>query len=221
MGLGGVPVERLIVLARPFGSALVLVVALAASVVAGQAQTPAPAEPARPAQAEPSRRAVPPPPTRPGAAPASADRPRGAGQSGARSDQNRPAPAVEAEPEVVEEVPAPAETVERPSSEPAPDAPVAGGGSVADALSGRDLFHGHYCGLGSRPGATEPTDELDAACKRHDECYEATGQRACSCDRALRTEAIGIANSNRFPRELRTRAGTIAQAAELMRCVGP
>jgi hypothetical protein len=48
-----------------------------------------------------------------------------------------------------------------------------------------------------------------------------TGQRACACDRALRTEAIGIANSNRFPRELRTRAGTIAQAAELMRCVGP
>jgi len=111
--------------------------------------------------------------------------------------------------------------VERPTSEPAPDTPVAPGGSVADAIAGRDLFHGNFCGLGSRQGASEPTDELDAACKRHDECYESTGQRACACDRALRTEAIQIANSSRFPRELRTRAGTVAQAAELMRCVGP
>lgn len=128
---------------------------------------------------------------------------------------------VEAEPEVLEETPAPAETVERPSTEPAPDAPPAPGGSVRDALTGRDLFHGNYCGYGNREGATEPTDDLDAACKRHDECYEMTGQRACACDRALRGEVIDIANSSRFPRELRTRAGTIAQAAELMSCVGP
>src|SRR4051794_12161278 len=41
------------------------------------------------------------------------------------------------------------------------------GGSVAGAVSGRELYHGNYCGRGSRGGGTlPPEDDLDAACMR-------------------------------------------------------
>lgn len=48
-------------------------------------------------------------------------------------------------------------------------------------------FHGNYCGLGNRGGP--PVDALDAACKRHDDCYDARERAACSCDKALAAEA--------------------------------
>ena len=32
-------------------------------------------------------------------------------------------------------------------------------------------------------------DDLDAACMRHDACYDAAGYRSCACDRTLRDEA--------------------------------
>ena len=48
-------------------------------------------------------------------------------------------------------------------------------------------IHGNYCGLGNRGGP--PVDSLDAACKRHDDCYDTVGRAACSCDKRLATEA--------------------------------
>jgi RHS repeat-associated protein len=39
--------------------------------------------------------------------------------------------------------------------------------------SGLKPLYGNYCGKGSTPGA--PKDELDAACKEHDDCYGALG----------------------------------------------
>jgi hypothetical protein len=101
------------------------------------------------------------------------------------------------------------------------EAPPPPGGSVMNALSGKELYHGNFCGYGSRVGVLDPVDELDAACKRHDECYIASRRRSCACDRQLKQEAIAIANGAQFSREIRTRAGVIAQAAELMSCVAP
>ena len=60
---------------------------------------------------------------------------------------------------------------ERASEEPP-------GGSASEAVSGRDLYHGNYCGHGNRGPGLPPTDELDAACKRHDECYDAAQRRS-------------------------------------------
>jgi hypothetical protein len=128
-----------------------------------------------------------------------------------------PAPGTEAR----ETDTAPPEEGDSTESPAANDAGVPPGGSVVDALRGRDLFHGNFCGAGSRLGAFDPTDELDAACKRHDECYDLNGRRSCGCDRTLRREALAIANNPQASREIRRRAGVVVQAAELMACEGP
>lgn len=95
------------------------------------------------------------------------------------------------------------------------------GGSVTDTVTGRDLYHGNYCGYGNRGSDLPPVDELDAVCKRHDECYDAAQRRSCRCDRALKRDALAIANAARFSRELRARAASIAEAAEVMDCQNP
>jgi hypothetical protein len=95
------------------------------------------------------------------------------------------------------------------------------GGSVTDTVTGRDLYHGNYCGRGNRGNGLPPVDELDAVCQRHDECYDAAQRPSCACDRALRRDAIAIADASRFSRELRARAASIAEAAEVMRCQNP
>lgn len=95
------------------------------------------------------------------------------------------------------------------------------GGSVSETLSARDLYHGNYCGHGNRGQGAEPTDELDAACKRHDECYDTAGRRSCACDVALQREALALANTARLSRELRGRAASVLQAAQLMSCEKP
>jgi hypothetical protein len=93
---------------------------------------------------------------------------------------------------------------------------------VTGALSGRELYHGNYCGRGSR-GADllSPVDDLDAACMRHDACYTGASYPSCGCDRALTREAVAIADSSVYSRELRARAGTIAEAASTMSCRNP
>lgn len=95
------------------------------------------------------------------------------------------------------------------------------GGSAADAVAGRDLYHGNYCGHGQRAAGLAPADELDAVCKRHDECFDAAGRRSCACNTVLRREALAVANTARFSRELRARAASVAEAAELMGCEQP
>jgi RHS repeat-associated protein len=42
--------------------------------------------------------------------------------------------------------------------------------------SGKAPWYGNYCGPGNNPGA--PIDELDRACKAHDDCYGAAGLAA-------------------------------------------
>lgn len=95
------------------------------------------------------------------------------------------------------------------------------GGSATEAIAGRDLYHGNYCGHGQRGAELAPTDELDAVCKRHDDCFDAAGRRSCACNTVLRREALAVANTARLSRELRARAASVAQAAELMECVRP
>jgi Phospholipase A2 len=95
------------------------------------------------------------------------------------------------------------------------------GGSVSETLSARDLYHGNYCGHGNRGQGAAPTDELDAACKRHDECYEAARHRSCACNVVLAREALVLANTARLSRELRGRAASVVQAAQLMECEKP
>ena len=46
-----------------------------------------------------------------------------------------------------------------------------------------ECWWGHWCGPGCGGGA--PQDDVDTCCKVHDECYDARGYFACSCDRAL------------------------------------
>jgi hypothetical protein len=43
---------------------------------------------------------------------------------------------------------------------------------------------GNWCGPGCS-GPAGPVDDLDACCQAHDNCYDARGYLACSCDREL------------------------------------
>jgi Phospholipase A2-like domain len=53
--------------------------------------------------------------------------------------------------------------------------------------SGGLAIYGNYCGPGhgDPTGATPPVDAVDAACRTHDLCYDATNYFNCGCDRAL------------------------------------
>jgi hypothetical protein len=95
------------------------------------------------------------------------------------------------------------------------------GGSVRDVLAGTDLYHGNHCGKGTRGADLPPTDELDASCLRHDQCYDRAGRASCACDKQLRREALTVSTTGRLSRELRARALSVAQAAELMECEEP
>jgi len=93
------------------------------------------------------------------------------------------------------------------------------GGSVIDALSGRDLYHGNYCGYGNRGEGQPPVDLLDEACRVHDACYDQVGRNACSCDAVLRRDAARLADEDTLSPGVRARAATIASAFELASCV--
>src|SRR4029077_14661699 len=56
-------------------------------------------------------------------------------------------------------------------------APTPGSGGLA--------IYGNYCGPGhgDPTGATPPVDAVDAACRTHDLCYDATNYFNCGCDR--------------------------------------
>lgn len=91
------------------------------------------------------------------------------------------------------------------------------GGSVADAVSGRDLYHGNYCGYGNRGYDRAPVDELDAACMRHDQCFDATN-RSCSCNAALKVDAFRVSEMRSASRELRVRAASVIESISGMKC---
>ena len=90
-------------------------------------------------------------------------------------------------------------------------------GSVAAAATGRALFHGNFCGYGNRGYALAPTDALDAACKRHDECFDRTN-RSCSCNADLKRDAHRVSELRSASRDLRTRAVSVIEAIPAMDC---
>ncbi|WP_407528163.1 hypothetical protein [Methylobacterium oryzisoli] len=102
-----------------------------------------------------------------------------------------------------------------------PEEPTAPRGDLAAVLTGQDLFHGHYCGAGQRGEGLAPTDALDAACQRHDACFEAAGHRSCACNLSLQREATFVSERPGLALEIRRRALSVAQAAELMACRAP
>ena len=83
------------------------------------------------------------------------------------------------------------------------------------------LYHGNYCGTGDNGPGLPPIDELDAVCMRHDQCYDEASRASCACDRALAADALAIANASRFSIEIRRKAASVAEAAQLMRCSSP
>jgi len=59
---------------------------------------------------------------------------------------------------------------------------------AANALDGSGVpVYGNYCGP-QHGGTGEPIDAVDAACKRHDECYGELGYFDCRCDAQLLEE---------------------------------
>lgn len=88
-------------------------------------------------------------------------------------------------------------------------------------LAGKALFHGHYCGAGQQGEGLAPTDALDAACQRHDACYDAAGYRSCACDAALKREAAAVSEQPGVSRQVRERALSVTEAADAMNCRRP
>lgn len=82
------------------------------------------------------------------------------------------------------------------------------------------VFHGNYCGPGSRGPGLPPVDALDAACMRHDACSPAVGQGlpSCGCNARLRREASLVARDPRASDEERVAAQFVAEGAKVLAC---
>lgn len=115
---------------------------------------------------------------------------------------------------------APAQTVAVPAITPpvveAPVMPDLGNGLPKGAL----VFHGNYCGPGSRGAGLPPVDALDRACMHHDACSPPveTGLPRCSCNDRLGREAALVAHTPRISEDLRTQAELVSMAAKVMAC---
>jgi hypothetical protein len=79
------------------------------------------------------------------------------------------------------------------------------------------LFHGNYCGVGSRAG-TAPVDALDAACMRHDACTPSGGIPRCECNARLQAESTAIAQNAHQPPDIQFLASVTAAGAGMMFC---
>lgn len=101
------------------------------------------------------------------------------------------------------------------------EAPAPPKGDLGRVVAGKELFHGNYCGKGQRGEGLPPTDDLDAACMRHDACYDAAGYSSCACDATLKREAAVVSDSPGMSLEVRRRALSVIQAAEAMECRAP
>lgn len=101
-------------------------------------------------------------------------------------------------------------------------APAAGAQEVIQTPRGPGLLiHGNYCGPGNRGPAFKPIDALDAACMRHDACYDTAGYSSCACDATLRREAGAVSDSPDVALEVRRRALSVIEATAAMQCRGP
>ncbi|GJE12815.1 hypothetical protein FOHLNKBM_3867 [Methylobacterium longum] len=101
------------------------------------------------------------------------------------------------------------------------EAPAPPRGEIGQVIAGQALFHGNYCGKGQRGEGLPPTDDLDAACMRHDACYDAAGYSSCACDATLRREAASVADGTNASLEVRRRALSVIEAAAAMACRAP
>ena len=95
---------------------------------------------------------------------------------------------------------------------------IAGDGRHID--HGELLFHGNYCGAGSRQG-TRPVDALDAACLRHDACARFNALPSCACNARLQYEAAAIARNPAQPPDIQFLASMTAVGAGLLLCQLP
>ena len=118
-----------------------------------------------------------------------------------------------------------AQTVERvraPAIE-VPDVDVDVPRIATPKLPGADgslVFHGNYCGPGSRGPGLPPVDALDAACMRHDACSPAIGEGlpSCGCNARLQREASLVARNPRTPDDERVAAQFVAEGAKVLAC---
>ncbi|WP_442919367.1 phospholipase A2 family protein [Methylobacterium sp. SyP6R] len=102
-----------------------------------------------------------------------------------------------------------------------PEEPAPPKGDLGGVVAGKALFHGNYCGKGQRGEGLAPIDDLDAACMRHDACYDAAGYSSCACDAALKREASVVADSGSASLEVRRRALSVIEATGAMECRAP
>lgn len=101
------------------------------------------------------------------------------------------------------------------------EAPASPKGALDRVVAGKELFHGNYCGKGQRGEGLPPTDDLDAACLRHDTCYDTAGYSSCACDAALKREASVVSDSPTAALEVRRRALSVIEATAAMDCRAP
>ncbi|AWN55322.1 hypothetical protein [Methylobacterium sp. 17Sr1-1] len=94
-------------------------------------------------------------------------------------------------------------------------------GDLGRVVAGKELFHGNYCGKGQRGEGLPPTDDLDAACMRHDACYDAAGYGSCACDATLKREATAVSDSPNASLEVRRRALSVIEVTAAMECRTP
>jgi hypothetical protein len=82
-------------------------------------------------------------------------------------------------------------------------------------------IHGNYCGYGNRGYNRAPVDQLDAACRKHDLCYDQQHQASCYCDKTLASEAFFLTGSPILTQSAREKAGLIAAFFGSTPCIPP
>ncbi len=104
-------------------------------------------------------------------------------------------------------------------TEPAPAVP-APATPRAPGTKGAFVFHGNYCGPGSRGEGLPPIDALDEACMHHDACSPPFGKGlpSCGCNARLTREAALIARRPGTPDDLRIAAEFVSEGAKALAC---
>lgn len=83
------------------------------------------------------------------------------------------------------------------------------------------VFHGNYCGPGSRGVDRPPVDALDEACMHHDACSPAVGSGrlpTCGCNARLAREAGRVARRPGISDDERVAALFVAEGAKVLAC---
>lgn len=101
-----------------------------------------------------------------------------------------------------------------------PQVDVAPAAPVAPDTKGALVFHGNYCGPGSKGPGLPPVDALDEACMHHDACSPPVGQGlpSCACNTRLKREAALVARSPGIPEDERAAANLVAEGAVVLAC---